>query len=66
METNILQKVKQDLADHKGSWSEICKDTGICYSWLSKLASGVIKNPGVLQIICLAEYFNKSRKGVRK
>jgi hypothetical protein len=57
METTELDFVMRQLQERKGSWPQIEKETGLDYSWLSKLARGVIDDPGVKKIGKLAVYF---------
>lgn len=53
--------VMAQLQMSKGSWRKISRETGLGYEWLSKVAQGAIKNPGVKQIEMLDHYF-RSRK----
>lgn len=57
METSEYDFVMRQLQERKGSWPQIEKDTGMPYSWLSKLARGLIDDPGVKKIEKLARYF---------
>jgi predicted transcriptional regulator len=57
MDKSELDFVLEQLQERKGSWMHIAKDTGMPYSWLSKLARGVIDDPGVKKIEKLASYF---------
>ncbi len=57
MDTSELDFVLRQLQERKGNWPQIEKDTGMPYSWLSKLARGLIDDPGVKKIEKLARYF---------
>ncbi len=57
MEPSELDFVLRQLQFRKGDWPQIGKDTGMPYSWLSKLARGLIDDPGVKKIEKLARYF---------
>lgn len=62
MDEPILDYVLQQLSIYNGQRRQICEDTGIQYTWLSKLAVGQIPNPGVNQIQKLYDYF-KNKEG---
>ena len=62
METSELDFVLGQLQERKGGWPQIEKDTGTPYSWLSKLARGLIDDPGVKKIDRLARYFRLLEK----
>ncbi len=58
----MLKAVMEDLAAHKGQWSEIARElepnrTVSFYSWLTKLAQGRIPEPSVNRIQRLYDYF---------
>lgn len=57
MENTELQYVLDQLQARKGSWPQIEKDTGLDYSWLSKLSRGLIEDPGIKKIAKAARYF---------
>jgi len=59
---NIYSFVQNSLKSSKGNWRVVCADTGLDYSWLTKLAQGRIPNPSVHKIQTLADYFKKSRR----
>jgi len=58
----IYSFVQKRLQESKGSWRSVCSDTGLDYSWLTKLAQGKIPNPSVHKIQTLADYFKKPTK----
>lgn len=58
----MLTQVLEDLAACKGKWVEIARElepgnTVSFYSWLTKLAQGVIREPSVNKIQRLYDYF---------
>jgi len=53
----VLERVLRQLQLHKGQWERISRDVDVPYSWLTKLAYGKIKNPGVERIEKLDSYF---------
>ena len=55
MDTTIEQ-IKAALDSRRGTWRQVCEDTGLDYSWLTKFAQGQIKNPGYRKIQTLAGY----------
>jgi len=59
---NIYSFVQIRLQESKGSWRSVCIDTGLDYSWLTKLAQGRIPNPSVHKIQTLHDYFKKPRR----
>ena len=52
----LLDAVLAGLQDRKGEWPSIAKETGLDYSWLTKLAQGQINDPGIKKIERLAGY----------
>lgn len=64
----MLTQVLEDLAACKGGWMEIVRDLEpdnavSFYSWLTKLAQGVIKEPSVNRIQRLYDYFRAKGHG---
>ena len=49
--------VLDELQACKGTWVEVADETGLDYSWLTKLAQGRIPDPSVNKIQRLADYF---------
>lgn len=47
---DLLARTLALLEQRKGEWAAICRETGLDYSWLSKLAQGRIRDPGVRRI----------------
>ena len=58
---NILDKVKyiRIAVQKRGRYRIIAKESGVGYEWLTKFASGSIKNPTVINIAKLELYFKK-------
>lgn len=59
---NDLDYVLAQLQLRKGIWPQIERDTGLDYSWLSKLSRGLIEDPGYLKVRKLAGYFRLLEK----
>lgn len=62
MYTPIFELVLTELQARKGTWPEIAKaiepdSWESYYSWMTKLATGQIPDPGVNKIQRLADYF---------
>lgn len=57
VEKTLLQYVLDELQARKGTWPKVAAETGLDYSWLTKLALGQINNPSVHKIQALADYF---------
>lgn len=57
---SLITSVRTELAARKGDWPDICKHTGVSYSWLTKFAQGRNDNPGVKTLEKLQVYFKKS------
>lgn len=62
MEDVDLSSVLSKLRHRKGSWRRIARETGLTYWWLSKLARGLIDDPGVKKVGKLARYFRLIEK----
>lgn len=65
MDTPIFERVLNELQARKGTWPEIAKAIEpdaweSYYSWMTKLATGKIPDPGVNKIQRLADYFSKT------
>lgn len=58
----IYSFVQDKLKESKGNWRVVCENTGLDYSWLTKLAQGRIPNPSVHKIQTLHDYFKKPRR----
>lgn len=68
MDTPIFERVLNELQARKGTWPEIAKaiepdSWESYYSWMTKLATGKIPDPGVNKIQRLADYFAKVGAG---
>jgi hypothetical protein len=68
MDTPIFERVLNELQARKGTWPEIAKAIEpdaweSYYSWMTKLATGKIPDPGVNKIQRLADYFAKVGAG---
>jgi len=66
----MLSHVLEDLSACKGGWTEIARElepdnTVSFYSWLTKLAQGVIREPSVNRIQRLYDYFRNKEREVR-
>ncbi len=59
-----LSAVKACLADTKGEWPEVARDSGVDYFTIVRIAGGKSKSPRYETIEKLAEYFG-SEKGLR-
>lgn len=66
METNLLQYVIQEINKRKGKWRQLCEEMSDepdrYYTWMTKVAYGKTKNPGVKEIQRLANYFSQQNK----
>ena len=60
-ENTLLSLVLAGLQERKGDWPSIVEQTGLEYSWLTKLAQGKISDPGVKKIQKLADYMGITR-----
>lgn len=61
----MLQFVLNELQSRKGRWRDIARHLDPSapdryYSWLTKLATGAIREPSVNRIQKLADYFAKT------
>lgn len=54
---SIYSYVLEQLAEQKGTWRTIAKETGISYRTIDKIARREVKDPGVLKIEKLCRYF---------
>lgn len=62
MDTNNDIKFSRDqLYENVGRWPQICQETGLDYSWLTKFAQGKIADPGYSKIMTLAKYFRSAK-----
>jgi transcriptional regulator with XRE-family HTH domain len=52
----LLPAVVEELGRRRGTWREICAETGINYSTLQKIAQGQVTNPGVNTVELLHDY----------
>ena len=53
-----MTQIKTYLEDHRGSWPQIAEDSGVSYSWMTKVVQGVIPNPGIQDVQKLLDYIN--------
>lgn len=53
---DILQFTKTYLEVNRGTWPQIAADSGVTYTWLTKVMQGNIKNPGVLELQKVIDY----------
>ena len=52
-----VEDCKRKVIEHR-QYAEISRATGISFGWIAKFATNNIKNPGVLHIQKLDDYFN--------
>lgn len=57
----ILDQVKTHLAANRGHWPEVAVGAGVPVSTVRKIAQGVSKDPGILTIQRLLDYFDKKQ-----
>lgn len=57
----MLERVRRMLNQRKGHWPAIAEQCGVSYSWLSKLAQGVNRNPTVTRLERLDEYLRATQ-----
>lgn len=57
MAIDLLTQTLAELGRRRGRWPVICRDTGLDYQWLTKLAQGRIDDPGIKKIQRLHDYF---------
>jgi hypothetical protein len=53
--------VQSELQARKGTWQQICAETQLDYSWLSKFAQGKIAEPGIHKVQRLADHFKQKQ-----
>lgn len=65
---NTAQRIKRLLNEHKGSWPEISRDSGVPYFTLAKIASGASENPRIKTCDALSRYFDAkaTRKPIKR
>ena len=44
------------LEEHRGSWPKIAEESGVTYTWMTKIVQGNITNPGIRDIQKLLDY----------
>lgn len=54
---DTLTQIRNELQPRRGDWPAICTATGLSYWWLTKLAQGRIREPGLSKIERLQGYF---------
>lgn len=55
---NILDQIEQtrrQLHAYKGRYQEVCRVSGLDYSWLNKFSRGVYDNPSPVKVAALQE-----------
>jgi transcriptional regulator with XRE-family HTH domain len=62
-DATLLETVLDGLKERNGDMARISRRTGLDYSWLTKLAQGRIKDPGVKKIERLAKDFEAHPPG---
>lgn len=53
----ILQFVLCQLDQRKGQWPRVARESGVPYRTLQKIAMREVKDPGVITVQKLADYF---------
>jgi len=56
---NLLAYIVAKLKSHTGSWPKIAEKTGVPYFTISKIASGVTKDPRISNVQALVDYFRE-------
>ena len=61
---DLIHEVTTLLDKRRGDWPQIASDeaAGVSYSWLTKFATGRIKNPGYLKLRNLRDYLKPSKQ----
>ena len=61
---DLIHEVTALLNKRRGDWPQIAADdaAGVSYSWLTKFATGRIKNPGYLKLRTLRDYLKPSKQ----
>lgn len=57
MSEPLLDQVLRELNACRGEWPRLCRELGLSYWWITKLAQGHIHDPGVRKIQRLHDYF---------
>lgn len=60
MNENILDFVRRSLAEHKGKWMDISRNSGVPYFTIAKIACGAVTNPRINTVQALANHFNRT------
>jgi hypothetical protein len=55
---SLISSVRDELVARKGDWPDICRQTEISYSWLTKFAQARLENPGAARLEKLQEHFD--------
>lgn len=55
---SLITTVRTELIARKGEWPGICAKTGLSYWWLTKVAQGRIRSPGVVKLEALQAHFS--------
>jgi transcriptional regulator with XRE-family HTH domain len=65
---NILQRTEEirKKAQEYGQYRDVAEKSGVGYEWLTKFASGKIKNPGVDKVSSLEDFFRDPSGSNRK
>lgn len=53
---NTIEVLQAALQARRGTWAQVCEDTGLNYWWLMKFAQGRISNPGYDKVQRLQAY----------
>ena len=57
---NILDFVRRSLAECKGKWTDVSRDSGVPYFTITKIAQGTVTNPRINTVQALADHFNRT------
>lgn len=57
----LVERLRRQLHEHKGNWTEISRASGVPYWTLAKIAQGVVTNPRTSTSEALREYFDRQQ-----
>jgi transcriptional regulator with XRE-family HTH domain len=58
---SLHEYVVKRLLASKGTWRVVAEDSGVSRRTLEKIARGEVKDPGVLTVQKLADYFRSTK-----
>lgn len=53
----MLGAVLRRLNEEKGAWPRVAEESGVPYQTITKIGGGFVRNPGVLTVQALFDYF---------